>query len=126
MDDKTRFNQGMQVRREVLGDAWVEKSEKSKTEFNADWIDFIARTAWGDIWSRPRLHRRPRSRVCLSSTISTRNWDEFKLHIRAAFNNGLTKDEIKEIILQCAIYAGVPPANHGFKLAQEVFNDMGV
>ena len=76
--------------------------------------------------ARPGLDRRTRSVICLSSTISTRNWDEFKLHIRAAFNNGLTKDEIKEIILQCAIYAGVPPANHGFKLAQEVFDDMGI
>jgi 4-carboxymuconolactone decarboxylase len=126
MDDKTRLQQGIKVRREVLGDAWVDKSNKAQTEFNADWFDFIQRTAWGDIWSRPGLDRRTRSIVVLSSTISTRNWEEFKLHVRACFNNGLTKDELKEIILQCAIYAGVPPANHAFKLAQEVFDDMGI
>ncbi|MDO9440630.1 MAG: 4-carboxymuconolactone decarboxylase [Beijerinckiaceae bacterium] len=124
MDDKKRFDQGMQVRRAVLGDAWVDKSEAGKTAFNADWIDFITRTAWGDIWSRPGLDRRTRSVIVLTSTISTRNWEEYKLHVRAAFNNGLTKEEIAEIILQCAIYAGVPPANHAYKLAQEVFNEM--
>ena len=126
MDDNTRRQQGETVRRAVLGDAWVDKSAAGKTEFNADWIDFITRTAWGDVWSRPGLDRRTRSVIVLSSTISTRNWDEFRLHVRAAFNNGLTKEELKEIILQCAIYAGVPPANHAFKLAQEVFNEMGI
>jgi alkylhydroperoxidase/carboxymuconolactone decarboxylase family protein YurZ len=110
----------------VLGDIWVDKSENGKTEFNADWIDFISRTAWGDVWSRPGLDRRTRSVIVLTSTISTRNWEEFKLHVRASFNNGLTKEELAEIILQCAIYAGVPPANHAFKLAQEVFTEMGI
>ncbi|MDB5544287.1 MAG: 4-carboxymuconolactone decarboxylase [Hyphomicrobiales bacterium] len=126
MDDKTRFEQGTKVRRQVLGDVWVDKSENGTTEFNADWIDFISRTAWGDVWSRPGLDRRTRSVIVLTSTISTRNWEEFKLHVRASFNNGLTKEELAEIILQCAIYAGVPPANHAFKLAQEVFTEMGI
>jgi 4-carboxymuconolactone decarboxylase len=126
MDDKARFEQGMQVRREVLGDSWVDKSEAGKTDFNKDWVDFICRTAWGDVWSRPGLDRRTRSVIVLTSTISTRNWDEFRIHVRAGITNGLTKEEIGEIVLQCAIYAGVPPANHAFKVAQEVFTDMGI
>ena len=124
LDEKTRYDNGMKTRRAVLGDAWVDKSEKGRTDFNADWVEFITRTAWNDVWNRPGLQRRDRSIIVLSSTISTRNWDEFKIHVRGALNNGMTREEIKEVILQCAIYAGVPPANHAFKIAGEVFAEM--
>lgn len=125
MDDKTRYDQGMAIRREVLGDAWVEKANKGVQDFNRDFQDFITRTAWGDIWSRPGLDRKTRSVIVLSVTIALRHWDEFRLHVGAAFNNGMTKEEMKEVILQCAIYAGVPSANHAYKEALDVFAAMG-
>jgi 4-carboxymuconolactone decarboxylase len=121
MDDKDRFEQGMAVRRSVLGDAWVDKANAGIVDFTRDFQDFITRTAWGDVWSRPGLDRKTRSVIVLSSTIALRHWDEFRLHVRAAFNNGLSKVEMKEIILQCAIYAGVPSANHAYKEALDVF-----
>ncbi len=126
MDDKTRFENGNKTRREVLGDAHVDRSDTKVNEFNKDWVDFITRTAWGDIWQRPGLDRKTRSFIVLSVTIALRHWDEFRLHVRAAFNNGLTKKDIEEVIMQCAIYAGVPSANHAFKEAQEVFQEMGI
>lgn len=125
MDDKTRYDQGMAVRREVLGDAWVEKANAGINDFNGDFQDFITRTAWGDIWSRPGLDRKTRSVIVLSVTIAMHHWDEFRLHVRAAFNNGMTKEEMKELILQCAIYASVPAANHAYKEALDVFAAMG-
>jgi 4-carboxymuconolactone decarboxylase len=126
MDDKERFDDGMKVRRAVLGDAWVDRAQASKNEFNAEFQEFITKTAWGDIWTRPGLDRRMRSAIVLSTTLALGAWDEFRLHIRAALNNGLTRDEIKEILMQCAIYSGVPKANHAFKEAQEVLKEMGV
>jgi 4-carboxymuconolactone decarboxylase len=125
MDDKTRFSQGAKTRREVLGDAHVNRSEAGITDFNREWVDFITRTAWGDIWQRPDIDRKTRSVIVLSVTIALRHWDEFRMHVRAAFNNGLTQNDIKEVIMQCAIYAGVPSANHAFKEAQEVMKEMG-
>lgn len=124
MDDKTRYDQGMAVRRSVLGEAWVEKAKAGTNAFNCDFQDFITRTAWGEVWSRPGLDRRTRSVIVLSVTIALRHWDEFRLHVRAALNNGLTRDELSEIILQCAIYAGVPAANHAYKEALDVFAAM--
>jgi 4-carboxymuconolactone decarboxylase len=123
MDD-ARYNAGMKVRREVLGDAWVDKSLETRTAFNTEFQDFITRTAWGDIWTRPGLDRRMRSVGVLSTTIALGAWDEFRLHVRAALNNGLTRDEIKEVILQSAIYSGVPKANHAFKEAGEILAAM--
>jgi 4-carboxymuconolactone decarboxylase len=124
MDDKTRYEQGMAIRRSVLGEAWVDKANAGVNDFNRDFQDFITRTAWGDIWSRPGLDRKTRSVIVLSVTIALRYWDEFRLHVRAAFNNGMTKEEMKEIILQCSIYASVPAANHAYKEALEVFAAM--
>ena len=94
------------------------------TPFTADFQDFITRTAWGDLWQRPGLARRDRSLMTLSITIALRHWDEFALHVRAAKNNGLTDEEIGEVIQHCAIYAGVPAANHAFKVAAPILEEL--
>jgi 4-carboxymuconolactone decarboxylase len=122
-DEKTRYDKGMKVRRAVLGDAWVDRSLANITPLNKEFQEFITRTAWGDIWTRPGLDRRMRSVGVLSTTIALGAWDEFRLHVRAAINNGLTQDEIKEVIMQSAIYSGVPKANHAFKEAGDVLKD---
>jgi 4-carboxymuconolactone decarboxylase len=123
-DEKTRYENGMKVRRAVLGDAWVDKSLANVTPFNKEFQEFITRTAWGDVWTRPGLDRRMRSVGVLSTTIALGAWDEFRLHVRAAINNGLTQDEIKEVIIQSAIYSGVPKANHAFKEAGDVLTEI--
>jgi 4-carboxymuconolactone decarboxylase len=124
-DEKTRYDNGMKVRRAVLGDAWVDKSLANVTPFNKEFQEFITSTAWGDVWTRPGLDRRMRSVGVLSITIALGAWDEFRLHVRAAINNGLTEDEIKEVIIQSAIYSGVPKANHAFKEAGDVLKEIG-
>ena len=121
-DDQTRYDEGMRVRRSVLGDAWVDRATAGVTPFNEEFQAFITRTAWGDVWTRPGLERRMRSVAVLSTTIAISAWDEFRLHVRAAINNGLTREEIKEVILQSAIYSGVPKANHAFKEAAGVLD----
>ena len=123
-DEKTRYDSGMKVRRAVLGDAWVDKSLANIMPFNKEFQEFIIRTAWGEVWTRPGLDRRMRSVGVLSTTIALGAWDEFRLHVRAAINNGLTQDEIKEVIIQSAIYSGVPKANHAFKEAGDVLKDI--
>jgi 4-carboxymuconolactone decarboxylase len=123
-DAEMRYDNGMKVRRAVLGDAWVDKSLAGRTPFNTEFQEFITRTAWGDVWTRPGLDRRMRSVGVLSTTIALGAWEEFRLHIRAAVNNGLTQDEIKEVILQSAIYSGVPKANHAMKEAGDVLNEI--
>jgi 4-carboxymuconolactone decarboxylase len=124
MDDRERFDNGMKVRRAVLGDAHVDRSLAKRNDFNGEFQDLITRYAWGEIWTRPGLPRHTRSLLTLGLMVALNRADEFKLHVRAAFNNGVTKDEIKEVILQCAIYAGVPAANTAFHLAEEVFAQM--
>jgi len=116
-----RHDKGMARRREVLGDAWVDKAQAGKTPFNAEFQEFITRTAWNDVWTRPGLDLRTRSVIVLSITCALGAWDEFRLHVRGAINNGLSQDEIKEVLMQAAIYAGVPRANHAFKEAAAVF-----
>jgi 4-carboxymuconolactone decarboxylase len=123
-DEKARYDSGMKVRRAVLGDAWVDKSLANITPFNKEFQEFITSTAWGEVWTRPGLDRRMRSVGVLSTTIALGAWDEFRLHVRAAINNGLTQDEIKEVIIQSAIYSGVPKANHAFKEAGDVLKDI--
>jgi 4-carboxymuconolactone decarboxylase len=123
-DEKARYDKGMKVRRAVLGDAWVDKSLSNTTPFNKEFQEFITRTAWGEVWTRPGLDRRMRSVGVLSTTIALGAWDEFRLHVRAAINNGLTQDEIKEVIIQSAIYSGVPKANHAFKEAGDVLKEI--
>jgi 4-carboxymuconolactone decarboxylase len=121
-DDTKRgiAERGMKVRRAVLGDAHVDRATAGITDFNGDFQDLITRYAWGEIWSRPGLDRKTRSCMVLTAMIALGHWDEFRLHMRAGFNNGLTEDEIKEVILQAAIYCGVPAANHAFREAEAV------
>ena len=112
---------GMAVRREVLGDAHVDRAEAKKDETTEDFQNLISRYAWGTIWTRPGLDRRMRSAVTITAMVSGGYWEECAMHLRAALRNGLSRDEIKEILLQTAIYSSVPAANVAFKLAQEVF-----
>jgi 4-carboxymuconolactone decarboxylase len=121
MDDRQRYEQGMKVRRAVLGDAHVDASLKNRTEFNEAFQDLITRYAWGEIWTRPGLPKQTRSMLTLAMMVALNHPDELQMHIRAALNNGVTRDEIREVLLQTAIYCGVPAANAAFQLAQEVF-----
>ena len=123
--DSERYERGMVVRREVLSDAHVDRANAGITDFTADFQDFITRTAWGDIWSRPGLDRRSRSVAVLTAMIALGHHDEFAMHVAAARRNGLSVDEIKEIILQAGLYCGVPAANTAFKLAQDVLEGLG-
>ena len=124
MDDRKRYDAGMEVRRTVLGDAHVDRSLENRNAFNEEFQDLITRYAWGEIWTRPGLPRHTRSLLTLALMIALNRGDEFRMHVRAAANNGVTRDEVKEVILQCAIYAGVPAANAAFHMAQEVFAQM--
>jgi 4-carboxymuconolactone decarboxylase len=124
MDERDRYTKGMEVRRAVLGDAHVDRSLARRNAFNEEFQDLITRYAWGEIWSRPGLPRHTRSLLTLALMITLNRGDEFKMHVRAAFNNGVTRDEIREVILHCAIYAGVPAANVAFHLAEETFAAM--
>ncbi|MDQ1663037.1 MAG: 4-carboxymuconolactone decarboxylase [Blastococcus sp.] len=118
--DEARRDAGMATRRAVLGDAHVDRAVAATTPFTADFQDFITRTAWGDVWQRPGLARRDRSLLTLAITIALRHWEEFALHVRAAKNNGLTDEEIAEVIQHAAVYAGVPAANHAFAVARSI------
>jgi 4-carboxymuconolactone decarboxylase len=109
----------MTVRRAVLSDAHVDAAEARKSDFTSDFQDLITRYAWGEIWTRPGLDRRMRSAITMTALIANNHWDEFAMHVRAARRNGLTPDEIGEVLLQSAIYLGVPSANHAFAIAQE-------
>jgi 4-carboxymuconolactone decarboxylase len=111
---------GMRVRREVLGDAHVDRAEVNKDDFTADFQDFITRYAWGEVWDRPGLDRRARSIATLAALVSLRAENEIAMHVRAGLRNGLSADEIKEVILHTAIYAGLPAANAAFAIAQTV------
>jgi 4-carboxymuconolactone decarboxylase len=122
--DADRIKNGEKNRRKVLGDAHVDRSLKSRNAFNAEWVDFITRYAWGDIWQRPGLDHKSRSIVVLSVATSLGRWEEFRIHVKGAINNGLTRDEIKEVLMQCAVYAGVPAANTAFHEAQKVFEEL--
>tara|TARA_B110000444_G_scaffold229741_1_gene236478 strand:- start:3237 stop:3611 length:375 start_codon:yes stop_codon:yes gene_type:complete len=118
---KDTFEAGMRVRREVLGNKHVDSAEGKKDSFTEEFQELITRYAWGEIWTRPGLERKTRSCITLAMMIALNREDEFKLHIKAGLNNGLSKEEIKEVILQTAIYAGVPAANSAYHWAQEVF-----
>jgi len=118
-----RFEDGMTVRREVLGDAHVDRAIERTTAFTADFQDLITRYAWGEIWSRPGLDRRMRSAITLTALVALGRDDELAMHVRAALRNGLTTDEIKEVLLQSAIYCGVPAANSAFAIAQKVLEE---
>ncbi|HEX9277496.1 MAG TPA: 4-carboxymuconolactone decarboxylase [Casimicrobiaceae bacterium] len=124
MDERELHDKGMTVRRAVLGDAHVDRTQTRKSAFNAEFQELITRYAWGEIWTRPGLPRHTRSLITIAMMVALNRTDEFKLHVRAAFNNGVTKEEIKEVLLQCAIYCGVPAANSAFHMAEDVFAQM--
>ncbi|MGZ4399717.1 MAG: 4-carboxymuconolactone decarboxylase [Gaiellaceae bacterium] len=114
------FERGMRVRREVLGDAHVDGATARTTDFDADFQDLITRYAWGEIWTRPVLDRRTRSCIALTALVALNHLDELAMHVRASLRNGLSPDEIKEVLLQSAIYCGVPAANAAFAVAKQV------
>ena len=124
MDERDRHKKGMTIRREVLGDAHVDGAAQSATEFTAPFQDLITRYAWGEIWSRPGLTSHTRRLLTLAMTIALNREEEFRLHLRAAVNNGVSREEIQEVLLQSAIYCGVPAANHAFKIAAEFFTSL--
>ncbi len=115
------YEDGMAVRRQVLGDRHVDRAVAATDEFTADFQDLITRYAWGEIWTRPGLDRRVRSCVTLAMLATLHHDGELAMHIRGALNNGLTRDEIKEVLLQVAVYAGVPAANRAFAVAAQTF-----
>jgi len=117
-------DEGMRVRREVLGDDHVDRAIERTTGFTADFQDFITRYAWGEIWTRPGLDRKTRSCVTMTALVALGRFDELGMHVRAARRNGLSEDEIKEVLLQCAVYCGVPAANSAFAVAQSVLADL--
>ena len=125
MDDESRRAAGMNVRRSVLGDEHVDRAVARTTAFTADFQDLITRYAWGDIWTRPGLDRRSRSMITLSMLAALGHFEEFAMHVRAALRNGVTPDEMKEVILHFAVYAGVPAANRAFAVAQDVLTAAG-
>ncbi|GIJ07883.1 4-carboxymuconolactone decarboxylase [Micromonospora andamanensis] len=119
MTDEQRYEAGMAVRRQVLGDAHVDRAVAGTDEFTTDFQDLITRYAWGEIWTRDGLDRRTRSCVTLAVLATLHHDEELAMHVRAALRNGLTPDEVGEVLLQVAVYAGVPAANRAFKVAQE-------
>ncbi|WMD22154.1 4-carboxymuconolactone decarboxylase [Achromobacter seleniivolatilans] len=121
MNEHERFEQGRVVRTEVLGEAHVSRSLASSTNLNREFQDLITRYAWGEIWTRPGLPRHTRSLLVIATMIALNRETELKLHLRAAANNGVTLDEVKEVLLQSAIYCGVPAANSAFHIAAEIF-----
>lgn len=122
MDERQRYEQGMKVRRAVLGDAHVDASLKNRNDFNGEFQDLITRYAWGEIWSRPGLPRETRSMLTLAMMVALNRPDELRMHFRAALDIGVTREQIREVLLQTAIYCGVPAANSAFHLAEEVFS----
>ena len=127
MDDKQRADNGTAQRRKVLGNAWVDKSAAGKNAFNADFLDLISRYAWGEIWTRPHFEERTRRVLVIGTMVALGQWDEFRLHVRAALaEGGFTPDDIKEILLQQAIYCGVPAANHAVKEAAAIVQELGL
>lgn len=115
---------GLKVRREVLGDAHVDRSMNNATEFNKEFQEYITQAAWGLVWTREGLPKPTRSLIVLAITASLGRWEEFALHLRATKNTGLTKDEVKEVLMQLAVYAGVPAANTAFKEAAAIYAEM--
>ena len=123
MDDQQLYEAGMTVRRAVLGDAHVDRSIENRTEVTEEFQNLITRYAWGEIWTRDGLPRHTRSLLTIAMMVALNRGEELALHLRAARNNGLTRDEIKEVLLQTAIYCGVPAANSAFHLADSIFSE---
>jgi 4-carboxymuconolactone decarboxylase len=123
MNDEERYDAGMGVRRAVLGDAHVDRSLDKRSALTSEFQDLITRYAWGEIWTRPGLPRHTRSLLTIAMMVALNRSEELALHLRAAKNNGVTRDEIKEVLLQTAIYCGVPAANSAFHLADTLFRE---
>lgn len=118
------YEVGMKVRRDVLGEAHVDRAEANRTAFDQDFQELITRYAWGSVWTRPGLDRRTRSVATLTALIALGHWEEFALHVGAAVRNGMTEAEIAEVILHSAVYCGVPAANHGFGIARSTLAEL--
>jgi 4-carboxymuconolactone decarboxylase len=126
MDDSERHKSGMARRRKILGNDWVDKAVAGKTVLNEDFQDFITRYAWGEIWSRPHFDERTRRILVIGTMVAIGAWEEFRMHVRAAMTEGgFTQDDIREILMQQAIYCGLPAANHAFKEAAGVMKEIG-
>lgn len=115
------YDQGIEVRRAVLGDEWVDSTLKKRTPFNTEFQEMITRHVWGEIWTRPAIDHKTRRYMVMSMMIALHQWEEFKLHVRAALSHGFTKDDIKEIVLQATVYCGAPAGNHAMQEAAAAF-----
>jgi 4-carboxymuconolactone decarboxylase len=124
MDDRKRYDEGMKTRRAVLGDVHVDRALKNRNQFNEPFQDLITRYAWGEIWSRPGLPRKTRSMLTLAMLVALNRNEEFRMHLKAALSIGVTREEIQEVLLQAAVYCGVPAANSAFHAAEEVFEHL--
>jgi len=123
MDEKERYHKGQQTRREVLGQEHVDRAQSNLSEFNAPFQEFITRYAWGEIWERAGLTRRERSLITLAILVALNREPEFRMHIRAALNNGVTIDEIREVLIHAGIYCGLPAANAAIYAAEQVIKE---
>jgi 4-carboxymuconolactone decarboxylase len=123
MDERERFETGMKIRREVLGDAHVDAAIAKRNAFSEEFQNLITRYAWSEIWTRPGLPRQTRSLITVAMLVALNREEELRLHLRAALRNGVTQEEIREALLQSAIYCGVPAANSAFRIAQEIFSE---
>lgn len=126
MNDEQRYQQGLKVRTEVLGEKHVGRSLENLNDFNQDFQNFISRFAWGEVWSREGLSRHTRSLVTIAILLALGREDELRMHLRACFNNGVTKNELKELILHSSLYAGLPAANAAMHLAEDIFKEIGI
>ena len=127
MDEKERYDRGMSMRRKVLGAAWVDRQTAAKTAFNSEFQELITRNPWGEVWTRPHFDERTRRVLVIGTMVALGSWDEFRLHVRAALaEGGFSPDDIKEILLQQAIYCGVPAANHAVKEASAIVEELGL
>ena len=123
MDEKERYHRGLQTRREVLGQEHVDRAQANLSEFNAPFQEFITRYAWGEIWERAGLTRRERSLITLAMLVALNREPEFRMHIRAALNNGVTTEEIREVLIHAGIYCGLPAANAAIQAAEQVIKE---
>jgi 4-carboxymuconolactone decarboxylase len=124
MDERKRYDEGMKTRRAVLGDAHVDRTLKNRTKFNQPFQELITRYAWGEVWNRPGLSKKTRSLLTLAMLAALNRGDEFRMHVKAALSIGVSRDEIQEVLLQAAIYCGVPAANSAFHIAEDVFDSL--
>jgi 4-carboxymuconolactone decarboxylase len=126
MDEKQRYDSGMAVRRKVLGKAYVDKATATATPFTREFQDYITRCAWGEAWTRPHFDERTRRVLVIGTMVALGSWEEFRLHVRSALTEGgFTADDIKEILLQQAVYCGAPAANHAFREAGSILSELG-